>query len=406
MITQNVKAIERAIKNNEKCQVYRRGMFLVEPLYEKVRDDRTGNTYLQTWLRQLDVTQLGHLIQKHAVEFLRQDSKGNFRTADWTSARDELASLLNLQHQDLPKIRGIVNSPTMRSDGSIITEEGYDEATELWYRKADDLKLPPIPEEPTKEEALAALQLFDELLIECSFDTPIDKSVALAAILTVALRAAFKNAPHFKFDAPSPRSGKSYLCELIMMIAVGIVMMPTAGSLNKEEMEKRIETALVNGRLHLYLGNLPDGLHLSSPAPETIATEAMADIRKLGTMDEYRVDCCGVTMVFINGNNIILVGALVERTLNCRIDTKEEFPGKRVYKQRPKEMISADRGKYLAAAFTIARAYIAAECSDLEMTPFGGFDDWSKIVRAPLVWLGVPDPVETLEAGRALDPIK
>jgi putative DNA primase/helicase len=281
----------------------------------------------------------------------------------------------------------------MRSDGSIITEEGYDEATELWYRKADDLKLPPIPEEPTKEEALAALQLFDELLIECSFDTPIDKSVALAAILTVALRAAFKNAPHFKFDAPSPRSGKSYLCELIMMIAVGIVMMPTAGSLNKEEMEKRIETALVNGRLHLYLGNL-------SPAPETIATEAMADIRKLGTMDEYRVDCRGVTTVFINGNNTILVGALVERTLNCRIDTKEEFPGKRVYKQRPKEMISA------AAAFTIARAYIAAECSDLEMTPFGGFDDWSKIVRAPLVWLGVPDPVETLEAGRALDPIK
>ena len=66
-------------------------------------------------------------------------------------------------------------------------------------------------------------------------------------------------------------------------------------------------------------------------------------------------------------------------------------------------MAAAIRRNPTWALDTKARGRI---CSDLEMTPFGGFDDWSKIVRAPLVWLGVPDPVETLEAGRALDPIK
>ena len=32
------------------------------------------------------------------------------------------------------------------------------------------------------------------------------------------------------------------------------------------------------------------------------------------------------------------------------------------------------------------------------------FEDWSDLVRSPLVWLGMPDPVKTMEAAREDDP--
>jgi putative DNA primase/helicase len=49
-------------------------------------------------------------------------------------------------------------------------------------------------------------------------------------------------------------------------------------------------------------------------------------------------------------------------------------------------------------------AYLAANCPKVEATPLAGFDDWSRMVRAPLIWLGLPDPVKSMEDARALDP--
>ena len=40
----------------------------------------------------------------------------------------------------------------------------------------------------------------------------------------------------------------------------------------------------------------------------------------------------------------------------------------------------------------------------MKLSPFGGFEDWSKKVRSALVWLGRPDPCETMEVIRMFDP--
>jgi putative DNA primase/helicase len=128
-LPKNVKAIERAIRNRDKCPVYRRGRALVEPLFAFVHDPQTNRRVLETWLRPLNVTQLGNLVQKQAVEFQRWDKNdGIFVRTDWTSAQPILETLLDLQHVDLPKVKGIITSPTMRGDGSLVTAEGYDEA--------------------------------------------------------------------------------------------------------------------------------------------------------------------------------------------------------------------------------------------------------------------------------------
>jgi hypothetical protein len=62
-------------------------------------------------------------------------------------------------------LRGILNSPTLRPDGTILALPGYDASTALLL--VDPPPMPAIPEHPTREQALAAVSVLDKLL--CDF---------------------------------------------------------------------------------------------------------------------------------------------------------------------------------------------------------------------------------------------
>jgi putative DNA primase/helicase len=97
--------------------------------------------------------------------------------------------------------------------------------------------------------------------------------------------------------------------------------------------------------------------------------------------------------VFANGNNIKIVDDLVRRVVRCSMDAGMERPEIRKFNGNPVDVVLANRGKYIAAALTVVRAFIAAGrpgAKDLE--PFQGFDGWNDNVRAALVWLGRADP--------------
>ncbi|WP_409187617.1 hypothetical protein [Bradyrhizobium sp. RDM4] len=133
-------------------------------------------------------------------------------------------------------------------------------------------------------------------------------------------------------------------------------------------------------------------------------TEGVVKIRPFGKNDQTIACDCSGTTIFANGNNIRIVGDLVRRTLTTRLDTKSESPETRSFDFDPVDEVKADRGKYLAAAFTIARAYMAAGSPNAETIPLAGFSGWSRVVREPLIWLGLPDPVQSMESARSLDP--
>jgi putative DNA primase/helicase len=89
------------------------------------------------------------------------------------------------------------------------------------------------------------------------------------------------------------------------------------------------------------------------------------------------------------------------------MDAKVERPELRPFKQKPVEMVRVNRGKYLAAVFTIARAYMAAGCPrERGMDNVADFEQWSRWVRFPLMWLGMKDPLLSMEEARALDPVR
>ena len=66
-----------------------------------------------------------------------------------------------------PHVTGIITTPTLRPDGSLLADPGYDLETELYL--SPGFQIPPIPEHPTKDQANAALKLLIDLLSEFSF---------------------------------------------------------------------------------------------------------------------------------------------------------------------------------------------------------------------------------------------
>jgi putative DNA primase/helicase len=66
----------------------------------------------------------------------------------------------------------------------------------------------------------------------------------------------------------------------------------------------------------------------------------------------------------------------------------------------------ADRGAYVAAVLTIARAYLTylESGARVECAPIASYEKWSRFVREPLIWLGEDDPVRSMERARDMDP--
>ena len=81
--------------------------------------------------------------------------------------------------------------------------------------------MPDIPERPSKDDALRALRLLNELLSGFPFVSPADKSVALSACITPVVRASMPVAPMHAVTAPKGGTGKSYLLDTVSTIATG-----------------------------------------------------------------------------------------------------------------------------------------------------------------------------------------
>src|ERR1700730_8428739 len=95
-----------------------------------------------------------------------------------------------------------LTTPTLRPDGNLLLTEGYDKATRLLLIAPP--KMPPMPENPTRDDGLAGLKLLKELLSEFPFDGDVSRSVALSAHITPVCRGAFNMTPAHIAKAPTP----------------------------------------------------------------------------------------------------------------------------------------------------------------------------------------------------------
>ena len=297
-----------------------------------------------------------------------------------------------------PHVSGIITTPTLRADGSLLETFGYDPRSELYLWL--DVQLPSMSASPTREQALEALATLKELFEEFSFRRrALDLAVALSGLLTALLRGSLPTAPIYLIRADTPGTGKSYLVDVIATIATGRLCPVITASRSVDETEKRIGAVLLSGSPIVSLDNVTHDLEGELLCQ--ITERPVVRIRILGRSE--MPDCECHTAVFATGNNVSFVGDMVRRGLVCDLEALEERPELRLFRRDALTLARNDRAQYVAAALTIVRAYLAAG-SPAVCGPFGSYSAWSKMVRSPLVWLGEPDPILSMEAIREEDP--
>jgi RepB DNA-primase from phage plasmid len=299
-----------------------------------------------------------------------------------------------------PRVGGIITTPTLRADGSLLSAPGYDPRSELYLLPS--LQLPPIPERPTREQAEAALATLKEVFVEFSFkqkEPAIDRSVVLSGLLTALLRGSLPTSPVYLVRADTPGTGKSYLVDIVAMITTGRLCPVITASRNIEETEKRIGAVLLSGSSIVSLDNVTHDL-----GGELLCQLTERPIVKIRILGRSEMPECEVhTAVFATGNNIGFQGDMVRRGFVCNLEALSERPELRAFRRDALALASANRSAYVAAALTIVRAYLAAG-SPRVCGPFGSYAAWSTMVRSPLVWLGEPDPITSMDEIRAEDP--
>jgi hypothetical protein len=295
-------------------------------------------------------------------------------------------------------ISGVISTPTMRPDGSLLMVQGYDEVTGLLL--VEPPPMPAIPDQPTREDALAALKLIEELLVGFPFVDDVSRSVALSAILTPVVRGAFPVTPLHASRAPAAGSGKSFLWDIVAAIAIGQPMPVMSTGASEEETEKRLGAALLAGQPLISIDNISG--ELGGDALCQIIERPVVEIRILGRSERVRIEARG-TSSFATGNNFVVVGDLCRRVITTNLDAAMENPELRQFDFDPVERVLANRGAYIAAALTICRAYIVAGRPG-RLPRLASFEGWSDTVRSALVWLGKEDPVKSIESAKAEDP--
>lgn len=374
---------------------YARAAQLVRPIVDDLPAAHGRRTKVARLTEVSAATVLDHL--SRCADWVKFDGRRK-RLTPVDPPRDVAATILSRDGEwQFPRLAGVITTPTMRPDGSILSAPGYDAETQLLLM--DPPALPEIPDHPSRDDALAALDLLDGLLSEFPFVDLASRSVALSGLITPVVRGAMQVAPMHVTSAPVAGSGKSYIIDLAAAISIGQRAPVIAAGRDEAETEKRLVSALLAGQPIISIDNVNGDL--GGDFLCQMIERPIVEPRILGVSRSARIESRATT--FATGNNIRLVGDMTRRVVLCSLDPNMERPELRAFCASPFDLVLADRGKYIAAALTVARAYVMAGYPG-RLRALASFEDWSRIVRSALVWLGRPDPVETMEAARADDP--
>jgi putative DNA primase/helicase len=401
-LSRNVREAEdvlaQATRNDPGRGIYQRGGLLVKlARLSKPSDadgiDRPADTLRIEWAGR------GYLSQRlgEVARFERKNRDGDWIPTDPPTR--VVGQLLDLgDWPSTPPLAGIVEAPTMRPDGSIITAPGYDAATGLYFDPGDTV-FGPVPESPTREDAEEALVLLLDLLKDFPFVSPAARSVGLAEIMTPLIRPAVRTSPLFANDAPTPGTGKGLLGGVASWIMTGRQPATIGQWTDGAEEKRRLLAVMLEAPPVVMIDNIEQPL--KSDTLCTILTEGQLRERVIGSSRTATGDA-RLTWI-ATGNNLELGGDLPRRTLICRMDPEMERPEDREFDRDLEAYVPAHRAELAAAILTIVRAYRVSG-QRVAISPFGSFEGWSRFVREPLVWLGQADPIETRGTIRRRDP--
>jgi hypothetical protein len=294
-------------------------------------------------------------------------------------------------------LRGVVEAPVMRPDGSILQSAGYDALTGYLYEP--NAAFAPVADKPTHSDAVAAFARLLEPLREFPYVNEAHRSAVIAATLTLLARPAIDGAvPAWVFDASSRRSGKSLQVDVVHLICTGRPASRMTFPEQDEELEKVLSAYALMGARSVNFDNVARKFG-GAALDKVITAVGSVDLRVLGSTDLRT--CEWYATVFASGNNVTFGGDMIARVLAPRLETALDRP--ELLEPEIKDLrawVRAHRVELVRAALTILRAYVVAGSPDMGCPRWGGFEAWSRLVPHALVWVGAADP---MGARRGLD---
>jgi hypothetical protein len=301
----------------------------------------------------------------------------------------------------LPTLTGIIEAPTILPNGTVIQAPGYDPETGLLLDPGAT-QFPVVPSAPTRADAEAALRTLIAPFTDFPFVDEPSRSVALAAVLTVLVRRGLRAAPLIALDAPKMGSGKTLVATVCSYIATGRGPYLMAQVADPTDERKRLLAVLLENPAVITIDNVEHPLRSDSLC--IALTEPSFTDRLLGVSQTVTVatNCS----FFATGNNLVISGDLSARALVCRIDPVCERPEERTFSLNLHDWVPAHRGELAAAALTVIKAYLATGEPKQPVPHFARFEDWQRLCRFPLTWLGLADPCATRYRIEASDPVR
>ncbi|TKB77283.1 MAG: hypothetical protein E8D42_14280 [Nitrospira sp.] len=287
---------------------------------------------------------------------------------------------------DLPTVTGLLAHPLVTRAGRIILASGIDPSTRLllYGPQLDGLRT------YSKDEALKGAEEIVKLLLDgFEFATPLDKTAALALLLTAIERKLMDMSPGFLITAAQQSLGKTTLARLIHLILTGtdapIFTWPDDDDV---EVQKLLLSTLLRSPEIVTFDNIGDGLTFRSPALSSAMTSATKQGRLLG---HNRDAVVSTSVVFVlTGNNVTLANDEASRIIPIRLITQEVSPHKRTFTY-PDVMRRAleIREPVLRHAIGLIAGYLTSG-ERVTGTP-SRFPQWDVLVRHPLIWAGLED---------------
>jgi hypothetical protein len=304
------------------------------------------------------------------------------------------AAVINHGDWPFPELRGIVEIPSLREDGSILKTPGYDSVSRLYYHPSGSV--PDIPDNATHKDAVAAARFILDILSDFPFQDDASRDNAIGLLLSVIVKEISGLVPIALIDAPTKGPGKTRLAQLASIVAIGRETPLSPEVRDEEEWRKQITSLLIADRQIVIIDNIERTLR-SSQLAAVLTTSEWSD-RLLGKSEALHLHSRAIWIA--TGNNIRLGGDIARRAYWIRLDSNLPRPWLRDSRNFKRELPSwavSHRTEIVGALLTMALAWFRDGKPTWTGRPLGSYEAWSRTVGGILEYCGMTGFLSNLE---------
>lgn len=315
---------------------------------------------------------------------------------------DITSTFYETAHRHLPATPEILRAPTFMEDGSLRTQDGWDESRSI-YMETAGFKVPEVPETPAAALVESSLSVLRNEMLSgfpfLAFDTQGNErrepaeAAAIAMIITPFMRRMIHGStPLFFVSKPTPGTGGTLLGGVPARVYEGRAPVPIGHSEHNEaENRKELLSAVNDGRNVLFYD---DVRNFNSRVIIQALTSPVIAGRRLGGND--LIETPNNQLWIATGNNPDLQAEMRRRTVEIRLNARTDDIQSIKHERDLPTWIPENRTRIVHATLVLVQHWIAQGQPLFSLRSLAGFENWTKTVGGVLMSAGLPDLLDVM----------